>query len=375
MAEYLTPGVHIAELGAPPAMPSLPTDIAGFVGLAEALPDAPPPDGAIRSAVEFSRHWSIEPLLAGDAPNLLWRAVEGFFANGGQRLRVVPVTFAEAAAGGHAAAVAGLAESDAAIIAAPDVQALPARLLPDGAADATMQALVALAAAPGSNRFAIIDAPFAPGLAGVGGWRAAFDTPAAALYWPWLQLADATLLPPSAIVAGRMAETDRRQGVWKAPAGVAIAGSTPIEAISDAEQELINPEGINAIRALPGRGVSIWGARTLSRDPVWRYIPVRRFAAMLTASIAAGLNWVVFEANGPALWAQVQDGVENFLFGLWRQGAMPGDRPETAFFVRCDASTMTADDQAAGRIVIEIGHAALKPAEFLVSRVVLATAG
>jgi phage tail sheath protein FI len=374
MPEIFIPGVYVEEPGAVPPIAALATDIAGFVGLAEGLPGAAAPEDAIRSAVEFGKHWSTAATLAGDAPNLLWLAVQAYFANGGRQLHVVPVTLTEAAAGGHATAVARLADTDAAIIAAPDVQALPARLVPAGAADVTMRALVALAEAPGSNRFAIIDAPSGSGIAGVRGWRAGFDSRAAALYWPWLQTADGTQLPPSGPVAGAMAQADLARGVWKAPANLALVGVTAVAAISKADQEVLNPEGINAIRAFTGKGLLVWGARTLSSDPDWKYIPVRRLAVMLEASIARGLSWLVFEPNGPILWARVRSAVEGLLLDLWRQGALLGDKPERAWFVRCDAATMTADDLVNGRLVAEIGHAPLRPGEFLIFRFSAATA-
>lgn len=365
MAEYTTPGVYIAEPGSPPPqIAALDTGVAGFVGLAEPVPGAVPPGQGLTSAAEFGRYWSTAPLSDG-TPNVLWPAVQGFFGNGGGRLRIVPV----APDGDPAAAVARLADTDAALVAAPDVQALrPA------AADATMQALVALAAAPLSNRLALLDAPAGLSIAALRDWRRPFDTPAAALYWPWLRKRDGSMLAPSAIVAGAIARQDRDRGVWKAPANLPLAGVAATMAITTREQELLNPEGINVIRAFPGKGLLVWGARTLSSDPEWKYVPVRRLAAMIAASITHSLGWVAFEADEPALRARVRATVEGFLDRLWRDGALAGSKPKQAFFVRCDATTTTAADVAAGRLIVEIGHAPLRPAEFLITRLAVATA-
>ncbi|WP_426165767.1 phage tail sheath family protein [Sandarakinorhabdus sp. DWP1-3-1] len=366
MAEYTTPGVYIAETGGPPPpIAALDAAVAGFVGIAEPVPGAVPPAHGITAAAEFGRYWSTAPVLADGTANVLWAAVRGFYANGGDRLHVAAVP----PDGDPAAPVAGLADTDAALIAAPDVQALrPA------AAGATMEALVALAAVPLSNRMALLDAPAGLSIAALRDWRRRFDTPAAALYWPWLRTTGGTMLPPSAIVAGAIARTDSERGVWKAPANIALMDVTAASVVTTREQELLNPVGINAIRTFTGKGPLVWGARTLSSDPDWKYIPVRRFAAMLAASITRGLAWVVFEPNGPVLWARVREAADTFLTDLWRQGALAGDRPDAAFFVRCDTTTMTAADIANGRLVIRIGHAPLRPAEFIITHLALATA-
>jgi phage tail sheath protein FI len=365
MPDEIVPGVFIDEGASPPSIAQLATDVAGFVGVAEPLGAEPPPGDALTSSLEFSRYWSTVPLLAGGGPNLLWGAVRAFFENGGRRLHVAPVSARDVVNGGHVAAAAALAATDAAILAAPDVQALQ-----PGAAAATMAALVALAEPMGSNRFAILDAP--PGLDGaaVRAWRADFDTPSAALYWPWLRTTSGALAAPSAFVAGAIARCDIDRGVWKAPANIELLGiGDPQTPVGDAEQGKLNPDGINAIRRLQGRGVRIWGARTLSRDPGWRYVPVRRLASMIEASIARGLGWTVFEPMAPALWQRVAGCISAFVYNLWRNGGVLGDTPDKAFFVRCDATTMTAADVADGRIVVQVGYAPVKPDEFLVLRI------
>jgi phage tail sheath protein FI len=284
-------------------------------------------------------------------------------------LHIAAVAPADAAAGGHVAAIAGLAATDAAIIAAPDVQAVA-----PGVADAAMQALVALAGEADRNCFAIVDPPAGLTIDALTDWRAVYDSADAALYWPWLQLPDGLQLPPSAWVAGVMAATDRTRGVWKAPANVAFAGVAAMTVLTAAQEDLLTPDGINTLRALPGRGLLIRGARTLSRDPEWRYVPVRRLAAMVSASVARGLGWAVFEPQGAPLWAQARALVEDFLQALWRDGALAGNTPDEAFFVRCDAATMTAADIAEARLIVQIGFAPLRPAEFSILRIAVRTA-
>lgn len=362
------PGVFIEEAQRPPAISAVATDVAGFVGVAEALPGVAGPAGALSSAAEFARHWSTAAVIGG-VPNLLWPAAQGFFANGGGSLHIAAVAPADATAGGHVAAIARLAATDAAIIAAPDVQ-----MLAPGVANTAMRALVALAGEPDSNCFVIVDPPAGLTIAALTDWRAAHDSADAALYWPWLQLPDGRQLPPSAWVAGVMAATDRTRGVWKAPANVALAGVAAVTVLTAAQEDLLTPDGINTLRALPGRGLLVRGARTLSRDPEWRYVPVRRLAAMVSASVSRGLAWAVFEPQGAPLWVQARALVEDFLHALWRGGALAGTTPDEAFFVRCDATTMTAADIAEARLIVQIGFAPLRPGEFSILRIVVRTA-
>lgn len=369
MPEFTTPGVYIAE-GAPAhRIAGVASDSAGFAGIAESLKDAPP-GNLVTTAAGFAARWAATPTIGTGVPNLLWPAVEAYFANGGDKLHIAPVTEAAALTGGYADAIAALAATDAAIIAAPDVQALPPPWTGPGHGDAVMAALVAAAELPGSNRFAVLDAPPGLDIAGVLAWRAGFDTPAAALYWPWLRTASGDIHPPSAYAAGVIARETRERGVWKSPANADVRGiADPVLAITDAGQDRLNPEGVNAIRRFEARGVRIWGARTLARDPQWRSVAHRRLATFLQVSIARGLGWTAFEAGGPALWARVTAVVGDFLFERWREGAFAGSTPVEAYFVHCGPDTMTADDIAQGRLVVLFGHAPFRPGEFVVARI------
>jgi phage tail sheath protein FI len=184
------------------------------------------------------------------------------------------------------------------------------------------------------------------------------------------------MLPPSGAIAGVYCNVDQKRGVWEVPANVNLRNLRPAVAVNRAQQELfhVNPVGgksINVICEFPGRGTLVWGGRTLAgNDNEWRYISVRRFFIMVEESIKQATRWVVFEPNDANTWVRVRTIIENFLAGLWRHGALAGEKPEHAFYVRCgQGSTMIAQDILQGRLIIEIGLAAVRPAEFVIIRI------
>jgi uncharacterized protein len=197
----------------------------------------------------------------------------------------------------------------------------------------------------------------------------------ASIYYPWLIIpnpSDGTRLgvPPSAYLAGIWARSDSNVGVIKAPANEVVRSAIDLELrLNKAQQELLNPEGVNCLRFFPGPGFLVWGARTISDDPEWKHLSMRRYFNYLEKSIDEGTQWVVFEINGPALWDAVRHTVEGFLLGEWKSGALLGSKPEQGFYVKCDASTMTQDDLANGRLICIIGVAAARPAEFVIFRI------
>jgi len=225
------------------------------------------------------------------------------------------------------------------------------------------------------HRFAIVDAP--SGLpVGFDPRSAIADSSYAALYTPWLivaGLADSRqrrTVPPSGHVAGIYARIDSERGVHKAPANEVVQGVLGVtDAIDDHVQDVINPLGINALRNFSGRGLRVWGARTLSTDPQWKYVNVRRLCIYLERSIDEGTRWVVFEPNSEDVWKRVATLVQEFLYKVWRSGALQGSVPEQAFFVRCDRSTITQSDVDNGRLICEIGVAPVRPAEFVIIRI------
>ena len=203
-----------------------------------------------------------------------------------------------------------------------------------------------------------------------------FDSNYCAIYHPWLQVYSGieksnTFVPPSGAIAGIYARTDNTRGVWKAPANEVVRGATGLSVnYNDSEQSKLNPKGINIIRALPGQGIRVWGARTLSSDGNWKYINVRRLFIFIEESIKANTNWAVFEPNDANLWSRVQGTIRVFLTTLWRNGALVGSSADEAFFVNVGkGSTMTEDDILNGRLICVIGVAPVRPAEFIIFRI------
>ncbi len=224
-------------------------------------------------------------------------------------------------------------------------------------------------------RIAVIDSGDGQSVADVRAMRAKIDSSYAALYYPWVRILDPVTrteinLPPSGFVAGIYARNDVNRAVYKAPANEVVNLAIGFETLlNKSQQDVLNPEGINCFRYFEGRGFRLWGARTASSDPEWKYVNLRRYFAYLERSIDKGTQWAVFEPNGSQLWANVRRTIEDFMFNEWQMGALLGDKPDKAFFVRCDRSTMTQNDLDNGRLVCLIGVAPLRPAEFVIFRI------
>ncbi len=212
--------------------------------------------------------------------------------------------------------------------------------------------------------------------------RSQVDSKYGALYYPWVtvsnvlarpgneQIPREITLPPSGFIAGIYARNDNQRGVWKAPANEVVRGALRFASeINHRQQETLNPEGVNVLRYFPGRGYLVWGARTVCSDPEWKYVNVRRYFIYLEHSIDRSTQWAVFEPNGPELWSNIRETVSAFLYNEWVNGALLGNKPEEAYFVRCDRSTMTQNDLDNGRLICEIGVAVLYPAEFVIFRI------
>ena len=225
------------------------------------------------------------------------------------------------------------------------------------------------------DRFALLDPKDRLSIEGIRTMRETLDTKYAALYYPWIEVRDPSVkrdvvIAPSGHMAGIYARVDVERGVHKAPANEVIRGISKIaDDVCKREQDMLNPKGINALRFFPGRGNRVWGARTLSSDASWKYINVRRLFIFVEESIDEGTQWVVFEPNDEPLWARVRQTIENFLTTVWRSGALEGAKPNEAFFVKCDRTTMTQDDIDNGRLICHIGIAPVKPAEFVIFRI------
>jgi phage tail sheath protein FI len=272
---------------------------------------------------------------------------------------------------------------DVTMVIVPDL--ITAATKPDGSLDlglwkAVQTSLISHCEQNG-NRMAVLDAP--PGMTPqqIRDWRsdiAMYDSAYAALYYPWIKVenpigvnGDAEVfIPPSGHIAGVWARTDETRGVWKAPANDTIRGCLDVAyGVTQNEQAILNPIGINCIRPFGTRGIRIWGARTLASDSDWRYINVRRLFNMVESTIAEGTQWAVFEPNDVALWEGIKRTLNAFLRGLWSAGALFGQSVDQAFYVKCDAETNPPESIDQGLLIVEVGIAPVKPAEFVVFRI------
>lgn len=230
------------------------------------------------------------------------------------------------------------------------------------------------------DRVAILDVPPGKDPQDILEWRdgSMIDSQYGALYYPWIKVLDPLdktgkrilSIPPCGHMAGIWARTDSERGVHKAPANEVVRGALDVVSqVTDGEQGLMNPKGINCIRSFGTRGIRVWGARTLSSDAAWKYINVRRFFNWVEDSIQHGTQWAVFEPNDFSLWQRLKRDVTSFLLRPYRDGALFGATPDQAFYVKCDAETNPPDQIDAGMVVIEIGMCPVKPAEFVIFRV------
>lgn len=326
-------------------------------------------------AIEIGSAITVATLQSGlmfnavaDGPNMVRASVP---LTGG-----VDATGAPTGATWQAALDGLLALEDISIVAAPGASSFGAPVPAN-----VNQMLIGHAETRRSYRIAVLDTPPGLELDGVRALKGLIDSKYAALYYPWVRIGnplggtDPTKpteidVPPSGAVCGIYARSDVQRGVIKAPANETVTGAIGLQKnVRFGEQEVLNPLGVNCIRALPNRGIRVWGARTLSSDPEWKYVNIRRYFLYLEASIDRGTQWAVFEPNGEALWANVRETVSDFLYNEWLNGALLGTTPKEAFFVRCDRTTMSQNDLDNGRLICLIGVAAIKPAEFVIFRI------
>ena len=368
MPTYKSPGVYLEPVFLKPEA-RLVTGVPGFVGFAGGTANKPV---SLHRKNEFASFFSARP------ESFLADVVTGFFDNGGTRCYVVsadssPSKTPLAALADAVAALGPLTDLD--LVAIPDAMSLPAD------ADRELaQRQVLTHCAEHDNRLAILDAHPAATTAQAMAQRDHLTLGQAepvngAIYYPWVRLASggAALrsVPPCGHVAGVFARTDARIGVFKAPANEEVLGVLDLDVTVDADaQNELNPVGVNCLRSFPGRGIRVWGARTLSRQPEWRYVSVRRLVLTLRRWIDMNMTWAAFEPNGPRLWVRINRELTTYLTNLWQDGAMVGQAPNEAFYVKCDAETNPADSREAGRVVTEIGLAPSAPSEFVVVRII-----
>jgi uncharacterized protein len=391
---YLSPGVYVEEVdrGSKP-IEAVGTNTVGFLGESG--------KGPVNESVLIT-NWSQFVRTFGDFKDCsehLAHAVYGFFNNGGSRCFIVNVGAPEGVkVETKPVAATGDKKEDKAPAAAhtPGGGRDGLFIGRDGGPGARTGLKcfdeideIAILAAPGQvspavqdallshcetrkDRFAILDSPETI-TGGVDKLPKPRDSKYGAYYFPWIQVYDPDkgniFVPPSGHIAGVYSRTDSERGVHKAPANEIVRGALGLKYnVSKGEQDLLNPKGINAIRFMNG-GIRIWGARTLSSDPSWRYINVRRLFIMVESSIERATQWVVFEPNDHRLWKRVQRTISSFLTLLWRNGALMGTSPEQAFYVKCDDETNPPEVIDAGQLVVEIGLAPVKPAEFVIFRI------
>ena len=394
---YLSPGVYVEEVdrGSKP-IEAVGTNTVGFLGESMMGP---------QNQAVLITNWSQYVKTFGDFTQSthLAHGVYGFFNNGGSRCFVVNVG-APATLDIEAPAAAGEKKDDKTAAGAPAPAAPKKGGDRDGlyigkdngpGARSGLKCFeeideISLVAAPGvsspavhdallthcesrKDRFAILDSAETM-TGGVDKLARPRDSKYGAYYFPWIQVYDPergnVFVPPSGHIAGVYARVDNERGVHKAPANEIVRGALGLKyAISKGEQDILNPKGINCIRTMQGGGIRIWGARTLSTDPSWRYINVRRLFIMVESSIERATQWVVFEPNDHRLWKRVTRTIASFLTMVWRQGALFGETPEKAFFVKCDEETNSPETIDVGQLIVEVGLAPVKPAEFVIFRI------
>ncbi len=376
MPEYLSPGVYVEEIeiGAKP-IEGVSTSTAGFVGTAEKGESNKPT--LITSWGQFVNTFG----RYSQKRRFLAPSVYGFFANGGGRCFVVRVQD-----DADDAAYIGTDEGPGkrtGLQAFNEIDEVNIVAVPGVTSPAVQQAMITHCETL-KDRFCILDPIENADIDAIQAQKndVVSERGYAALYYPWVKVPIETkdgkgkinliheFVPPSGYVAGIYARSDTEKGVHKAPANEIIRGSLEISlTITKGEQDVLNPKGINCIRAFLGRGIRVWGARTTASDPLWKYVNVRRLFLYLEESIEEGTQWVVFESSDVKLWARVRQTVSQFLTRVWKDGALMGSTPEEAFFVKCDRTTMTQDDIDNGRLIVLIGVAPVKPAEFVIFRI------
>lgn len=387
-ARYTAPGVYIEERMRSGLITGVPTSMAAFVG--------PAVNGPVNEARrvtnydEWLDHYAIihpdgtrSPFIDGAHPFYLGHAVRGFFLNGGTAAYVVRVgtprqpheTPVPPTSADYQAGLDVLQRlDDVNLLCIPDAAGHPERV--------EIQQAMIEHCRDMQDRFAILDPPPME-TRRVEEHRRAVQSEGgvAALYYPWLEVRDPgstkpapgrRLVPPSGHIAGVYARTDAERGVHHAPANASVEGAVGLEQrVMDGQIGPLNEAGINVLRILPGSPqVVVWGARTTADPgvPDWRYVNVRRLMLYIEASIAQGIQWAVFEPNNRALWEKLKRTIREFLTRVWRRGALVGATAEQAFYVRIDEALNTPSIRAQGRLMIEIGVAPTRPAEFIIVR-------
>jgi len=381
---YPAPGVYFEEAGPEDAL-LLRTGVPAFLGIAQPT-DAETSRGMGRPFVPYRlTKWDhfAERIEAAPAGGFLGAAIRGFFQNGGDRCVVIAFSLDHAdERGATEDQWQALVEKclsrleyvdNVDLVCAPD-------LPPDVDLKIRLQRMILEHCKAMGDRFAILDAFDGGETQVVVNQRQRLLPAEGALYHPWIRVSTVSrstqVVPPCGHVAGVYARTDARVGVYKAPANEIVEGAVDVrEHVTDNEQRILNHAGVNCIRVLPGRGIRVWGARTLSGREEWRYVNVRRLFITLKRWIALTCEDLVFEPNQPALWGLIRDRLYNYCYDLFQEGALKGATPDEAFYVKCDAETNPPGRRQQGEVTTEIGLAAVRPAEFVVVRITQSATG
>lgn len=386
MVTYVTPGVYKEERF-PEPVAMLQTGVPAFLGYTREV-------GKKRQLIhvpqqltrwpQFEQYFG-PPLTDG----YLGDAVRGFFENGGRQCYVVPLDDsllddslpADTSLQTGLAALASLQSLD--LVCAPDIMRHQTGHMPlDPIAVRTMQTAVLSHCDRTGDRLAILDALPGGDIETVLEQRRRLSGHNGALYFPWLDTGGrddqgrVRFVPPCGYVAGVYARSDARVGVHKAPANEVLEGVLDLEInVSNTQQGRLNPEGVNALRAFPGRGIRVWGARTINPETAWMYVNVRRLFLTAGRWIERNLANAVFEPNNPALWARLTRELTAYFNSLLQRGALQGAASREAFYVKCDGETNPPEVRDAGQVITEIGLAPTVPGEFIVIRIIHGASG
>ncbi len=385
MPAYLTPGVYVEEAAlSQRTIEGVSTSTVGFVGITEHIKDNDFDNDTLIDKPTLITSWRDFVKMFGryniNRAPYLPPAVKGFFDNGGRRCFVVRVKD-WATDRDYIGTDNGIGKKTG-LQAFIEVDEINILCIPGMTSSAVQQAMITHCETM-RDRFCILDSQKDANPNAIAAQRGKLFSAGGygAIYYPWIKVLIEIkendkieliqdFVPPSGHIAGLYARTDCNRGVHKAPANVTVQGAMEIKgSIANGEQHILNPQGINCIRSFPGQGIRVWGARTLATDAKWRYVNVRRLFIFIEESIEEGTQWVVFEPNDEPTWARVRRSVSNFLTNVWRDGALQGSKPDLAFFVKCDRTTMTQTDIDNGKLIMEIGIAPVKPAEFVIFRI------
>ena len=376
---YKSPGVHIESAADRyVALDAVETGVTAFLGVTAQGPRNQPT--RVGSYEQYEK-------VFGEGDGFMEASVRGFFENGGRTAYILNVAprggldpTPDDFIGQQGIEPRGLQAlehiDDVDLIVAPDLMQHYRRSVgfPERTNILAVQRAMIDHCEKMHDRFCLLDSLPGDSMQDAIEWRRNFDTSHASFYFPWIKVrrAEEVLepMPPSGHIAGTISRADEAEGVHRAPANQAIQGLVDVSVrVRKRERDICFDHRINTLIAFPGRGIRIWGARTLSSDPAWVQINVRRLFILIRKSVVKYAQWVVFEPNEESLWKKVVRSVEAFLDELWTQGALVGASRDEAFYVKCDEETNPPESRDVGQLVVEIGVSPVKPAEFIVVRI------